>query len=87
MCSLYCLLSTSLYLASSIYLSAKHTTGLLCLTVQQVRESRFTVAEWLMHLAATLEVIGSRPSLGDISDIYFLESIQSLTQRDLKWSV
>jgi len=31
--------------------------------------------------------MGSRPSLGDISEIYFLESIQSLAQRDLKWSV
>jgi len=38
-------------------------------------------------LAATLEVMGLRRSLGDISEIYFLESIQSLAQRDLKWSV
>jgi len=30
---------------------------------------RFTVAEWLTHLAATLEVMGSRPSLGDIARI------------------
>jgi len=29
---------------------------------------RFTVAEWLTHLAATLEVMGSRPSLGDIQN-------------------
>jgi len=48
---------------------------------------RFTVAECLTHLAAMLEVMGSRPSLGDISEIYFLESIHSLVQRDLKWSV
>jgi len=48
---------------------------------------RFTVADWLTHLAATLEVMGSRPSLGDISQIYFLESIQSMAQGDLKWSV
>jgi len=48
---------------------------------------RFTVAEWLTYLAAMLEVMGLRPSLGDISEIYFLESIQSLAQRDLKWSV
>jgi len=33
---------------------------------------RFTVVEWLTHLAATLEVMGSRPSLGDISEIYFI---------------
>jgi len=49
--------------------------------------SRFTVAEWLTHLAATLEVMGSRPSLGVIYEIYFLESIQSPAQRVLKWSV
>jgi len=34
-----------------------------------------------------LEVMGSRPSFGDNSEIHFLESIQSLAQRDLKWSV
>jgi len=45
---------------------------------------QFTVAEWLAHLAATLEVMGSRSSFGDISEIYFLESIQFLAQRDLK---
>jgi len=44
------------------------------------------MAEWLTHSIAMLEVMGSRPSLGDISEIYFLESIQSLAQRDLKWS-
>jgi len=54
---------------------------------------RFTVAEWLTHLAATLEVIGSRPSLAYITEIYVLELIQSPApapapaQRDLKWSV
>jgi len=48
---------------------------------------QFTVAEWLTHLAAMVEVMGLRPSLGDISEIYFLESIQYLAQRDLKWSV
>jgi len=37
---------------------------------------QFTVAEWLTHLAAMLEV--------DIYEIYFLESIQSLAQRDSK---
>jgi len=34
-------------------------------------------SRWLTHLAATLEVMGSRPSFGDISEIYFLESIIS----------
>jgi len=48
---------------------------------------RFTVAEWLTHLALTLEVMGSRPSLSGIFKIYFLESIKSLALRDLKWSV
>jgi len=38
-------------------------------------------------LAATLEVMGSHPSFGDISEIDFLESIQSPAQRDFKWSV
>jgi len=38
------------------------------------------MAEWLMHLAATLEVMGLRPSLGDVSEIYFLESIVSGTK-------
>jgi len=38
------------------------------------------VAEWLINLAATLEVMGSRPSLDDISEIYFLESIVSGTE-------
>jgi len=42
---------------------------------------QFTVAELLTHLTVTLEVMGLCPSLGDISEIYFLESIQSLTQR------
>jgi len=54
---------------------------------QAIPNCRFTVAEWLTNLTATLEVMGSRPSLSDISEIYFLESIQSLAQRDLKWSV
>jgi len=35
------------------------------------RKRRFTVAEWITHLAATLEVMGLRPSLGDILKIYF----------------
>jgi len=52
-----------------------------------IHDCRFTVAEWLTHVAATLEVKGSRPSLGDISEIYFLKSIQSVAQSDLKWSV
>jgi len=43
------------------------------------------MAEWLTHLAVTLEVMGSRPSLGDICQIYFLELIQSLAHRELKW--
>jgi len=30
------------------------------------------LAEWLTHLAATVVVMGSRPSLGDIYEIYFL---------------
>jgi len=45
------------------------------------------LAEWLTHLAATPEVMGSRPSVGNISEMHFLESIQSPTQRDFKWSV
>jgi len=48
---------------------------------------RFTVAEWLMYLAAALEVMGSGPSLDDIYKICFLESIQSPAQRDFKWYV
>ena len=32
---------------------------------------RFTVAEWLTHSPATLEVTGSRPTFGGISEIYF----------------
>jgi len=48
---------------------------------------RFTVAEWLTHSPATLEVMVSRPSLDDISEIYFIESIQSSALRHLKWSV
>ena len=47
----------------------------------------FTVAEWLKHSPATLEVTGSRPTFGGISEIYFLESIQSPARRDLKLSV
>jgi len=39
------------------------------------------------NLAATLEVMGSRPIFGDVSEIHFLESIQSPAQRDLKWYV
>ena len=50
-------------------------------------DCRFTVAEWLKHSHATLEVTGSRPTFGGISDIYSLESIQSPARRDLKWSV
>jgi len=46
-------------------------------------DCRFTVAEWLTRLAATLEVMGSRPSLSDIYDIYFLVSIQSPAQRSV----
>ena len=49
--------------------------------------TQVTVAEWLKHLPATLEVTGSRPTFGDISEIYFLESIQSTTRWDLKWSL
>jgi len=48
---------------------------------------RFTVAKWLTHSPATLYVTGSRPNSGDLSDIYFLESIQSPARRDVKWSV
>jgi len=46
---------------------------------------RFTADEWLTHMAATLEVTGSRPSFDDFSEIHFLESIQPAAQRDLKW--
>jgi len=48
---------------------------------------QFTVADWLTHSPATLDVMGSRPNSDDFSEIYFLESIQSPVQRDLKWSV
>jgi len=51
-------------------------------TVVTTRDPRFTMADWLTHLAATLEVMGSRPSLDDTYEIYFLESIQSPAQRD-----
>jgi len=50
-------------------------------TIANSNSVRFTVAAWLTHSTATLEVMGSRPSLGDISEIYFLES---LLNRDLK---
>jgi len=36
---------------------------------------RFTVDEWLTHLAVMLEVMGSRPSFSEISEIHFLESM------------
>jgi len=36
------------------------------------------VDECLRHLAAALEVINLLPCLGDIYEIYFLESIQSM---------
>jgi len=49
----------------------------LLTTVKKV-SCRFMVSEWLTQLAATLEVMSSRPSLGDISEIYSLESILSL---------
>jgi len=49
-------------------------------TITNVSKTQFTVAEWLTHLTATLEVMGLRPTLGDISDIYFLESIVSGAQ-------
>jgi len=57
---------------------------------ERVNFNRFTVAESLTHLAATLamlEVTGSRPSFCDISEIRFLESIQYPAHRDLKWSM
>jgi len=57
----------------------------LCHDKLLIDVGRFT--EWLTHLAATLEVMGSRPSLSDISEIYFLESIQSLTQRDCRCDI
>jgi len=38
-------------------------------------QSQFMVTEWLTHLSATLQVIGSCP--GDIPEVNFLESIQS----------
>ena len=37
-----------------------------CVTI-----NRFTVAEWPMHSRATLEVAGSRPTFGGISEIHF----------------
>jgi len=50
--------------------------------VSMIYASQFTVTEWLTHLAATLKVMGSRPSLGDIYENYFLKSIQYMAQRD-----
>jgi len=35
----------------------------------------FTVNKWLSNLSATLEVMGSRSSFGDITEINFLKSI------------
>jgi len=44
------------------------------------------VAEWLTHSPETLEVTGSHPSLGYISEINF-SNRWSPKQRHLKWSV
>ena len=37
----------------------------------------FSECPYLKHSPATLEVTGSRPTFGSISEIYFLESIVS----------
>jgi len=50
-------------------------------------EHQSTVADWLTHSPATLDVPGSRRNSGDFSGIYFLESIQSPAQRDFEKSV
>jgi len=55
---------------------------ILAYTIQESIR-RFTVAEWLTHSPATLDVTGSRHNSGEFSEIYFLESIQSPAQRDL----
>jgi len=34
-----------------------------------------------------IEVMGSRPSFGDISEIHFIDSIQFPAQRNLNWCV
>jgi len=39
------------------------------------------------NLVATLDVVGSHSSFDDISEIHFLENLQCLAQRVLKWSV
>jgi len=51
------------------------------MSCENVAENLHTKAEWLTHLAATLEVTGSRPGIGDIYEIYFFEWIQSTAQR------
>jgi len=38
------------------------------------------LAEWIKHLASTPEVVGSCFSLGDMSEVYFRESIVSGTE-------
>jgi hypothetical protein len=37
----------------------------------------FTVAEWLTHWPATLDVTGSRPNSGDFSEIYFFTNTKT----------
>jgi len=46
---------------------------------------RFTVAEWLTHSPAALEVTGSRPSFGDISENDFSNGVSNTHW--LKWCV
>jgi len=40
-------------------------------SANETRLSRFTVAEWLTHSPATLDITGSCPNSGDYSEIYF----------------
>jgi len=70
--------------------------GKSCQTVNKIiadhkapwNNNRFTVANRPTDWATlVLEVMGSRPSFREISEIQFLESIQSPAQRDFKWSV
>jgi len=52
-------------------------TGPAGLSRVNINSCRFMVAEWLTHWPATLDVTGLRPNSGDVSEIYFLESIVS----------
>jgi len=54
-----------------------------CIHFLTVTFNRLFNSQW----QCSREVMGSCSSLGNISEIYFLKSIQSPTQSDLKWSM